>query len=306
MSVGKLKWTDIENPTPEEIDTLGREYPFHPLNLDDCLSKRQLPKVDDYEDHVFVLLQFPVYDEVKRLTRESQLSMFIGKDYFVTIHGAELKSVSDIFTSCEEDVGKRTAFMESSNSLLYHVIDTLVNDLFPLLKKVRNDLDEVEDRVFDSRASVALELMTQRRLIAELRRSIAPLRRLFLDMTVDAQRFADEDLTKYFGDVRDHIEKAWAILEEAEETIEIYKDTDYVLSTELTNKVLSVLTIIFTLTIPATVVGAIYGMNIPLPGGLNPGPLTFLGTYTSFYLLILAAFVPPVIMIVYFHSKSWV
>ncbi len=305
VSGSGLTWTDVENPAEEEIAQLGKEYPFHPLNLDDCLSRRQLPKVDDYEDHVYVLLQFPIYDEKKRLMRESQVSMFLGKDYVVTIHEQELQSLGNLFQECQADEGKRSEFMKSSTNLFYHVIDTLVNDLFPVLKRVRGDLEEIEDKVFDARVSVALELSRQRRVIADLRRMIAPLRRLFLDLTVDAQRFAPEDLTKYFSDVRDHIEKAWAVLEEAKETIEIYKDTDYVLSTELTNKVLAVLTIIFTLTIPATVVGAIYGMNVPLPGGTQTGPLTFFGPFTSFLVLMILAFVPAIAMLLYFRRRSW-
>ena len=300
-----MTWTDVENPTREEISNLGKEYPFHPLNLDDCLSRRQLPKVNDYEDHVFILLQFPVYDETRRLTRESQLSMFLGKGYLVTIHTSDLTEVGKVFSECEGNEARRAQVMKSPTSAFYHVIDALVNDFFPILQRVRNDLDEVEDKVFDIRVSVALELMTQRRLIAELRRVVAPLRRLFLDMTVDTQRFSEDKLSKYFGDVRDHIEKAWAILEEAEETIEIYKDTDYVLSTETTNKVLSVLTIIFTLTIPSTVVGAIWGMNVPLPGGINPGPLQFLGPFTSFFVLLVAAFFPAIIMVLYFRRRGW-
>ena len=305
-STSGITWTDIEDPKREDIEALGAQYPFHPLNLDDCLSKRNLPKVDDYEDHMYVLLQFPVMDEKKGLLKPCQVSMFLGRDYFVTIHEEGLPSLSALFTSCQSDEKTRSEVMRSSADIFYRVIDALVNGIFPLLKRVRTDLEDIEDKVFDPRVSVAIELMRQRRVIAELRHEVAPLRRLLLDMTVDAQRFAKQDLTKYFGDVRDHIEKAWAVLEEAKETIEIYKDTDYVLSSELTNKVLSILTIIFTLTIPATVVGSIYGTNIPLPGGIEAGPLTFLGTFTSFYVLMGIAFIPAIAMLLYFRKRGWV
>ena len=305
VSGSGLAWTDIEGPVREEIAKLGKEYPFHPLNLDDCVSKRQLPKVDEYEDHLFVLLQFPVYEEKSNLVRESQVCMFLGKDYVVTIHEKELQSLGNIFKSCQEDETRRSAYMKSTTALFYNVINTLVDDLFPVLKRVTSDLEEIEDRVFNPRQSVAVELSRQRRVIADLRRMVAPLRRLFLDMTVDVQKYGSEDYSKYFSDVREHIEKTWAVLEESKETIEIYKDTDYVLSTESTNKVLAVLTIIFTLTIPATVVGAIYGMNVPLPGGTMSGPLTFFGPFTSFILLLLLAFVPAIIMVLYFRNKTW-
>jgi magnesium transporter len=231
--------------------------------------------------------------------------MFLGKDYFVTIHEKELKSVGDLHRSCQDNAGKREALMKSSTSLFYSVIDMLVDDMFPILHRVRTELAEIEDKVFDARVSVAIEISRQRRVIADLRRMIAPLRRLFLDITVNASRFTTEDFGKHFSDVRDHIEKAWAVLDEARETIEIYKDTDYVLSTELTNKVLAVLTIIFTLTIPATVVGSLYGMNVPLPGGLATGPLTSFGPFTSFLVLMVFALAPAIVMSLYFRRKGW-
>ncbi len=305
VSDSGLTWVDVEDATQAEMLQLGHEYSLHPLNLDDCLSKRQLPKVDDYDDNLFVLLQLPIYDSGSRLVHESQMSMFLGKNYLITVHRKELKNLGDLFRSCQSDAAKRETLMKSTTHLFYRIIDALVDDLFPLLYKVTTELDEIEDKVFDERVSAAKEINRQRRVIADLRRMIAPLRRLFLDITVNASRFSEEDLRKYFSDVSDHIEKAWAILDESRETIEIYKDTDFVLSTEITNKVLAVLTIIFTLTIPATVVGAIYGMNVPLPGGLTPGPLTFFGPFTTFLVLMVLALAPAVIMLFYFRRKGW-
>jgi len=305
VSNSGLTWIDVEDPTQGEMSELGREYSLHPLNLDDCLSKRQLPKVDDYEDNLFVLLQFPIYDKETGLVHESQTSLFLGKNYVITAHRKELKILGDLFRSCQNDAGERETGMKSTTHLFYHIIDALVDDLFPILNIVMTELDDIEDKVFDAKVSAAKEINRQRRVIADLRRMIAPLRRLFLDITVNASRFSEEDLRKYFSDVGDHIEKAWAILDEARETIEIYKDTDFVLSTEVTNKVLAVLTIIFTLTIPATVIGGIYGMNVPLPGGLSSGPLTFFGPFTTFLVLMMLALVPALVMLFYFSRKGW-
>ena len=300
-----LIWLDVENPLREEVTVLARDYSFHPLNLEDCLSKRQLPKIDDHEDHMFILLHFPVYSNQKGLIISSQVSIFLGKNYLVSLHPSELKSISTIFRNFKEDAQQRTTFMNSSPRLLHHIIDVLVDEMFPLLEKVEEELDQIEDKVFDQRLSVALELSQLRRAIADLRRIISPLRRLVADLSVRVQRFASQDLSKYFSDVRDHIEKAWEILDEARETIEIYKDTDYVLSTELTNKVLAILTIVFTLTIPPTVVGALYGMNVPLPGGSETGALTFFGPYTSFLILLVLAIIPAVGMVAYFRRRGW-
>ena len=94
-------------------------------------------------------------------------------------------------------------------------------------------------------------------------------------------------------------------LEESRETMEIYKDTDFVLSTEKTNKVLAVLTIIFTLAIPSTVIGTFYGMNVNLPGGMGDNSMIF-GPFTSFIIIILASAIPAIMMFAYFKKLGWI
>ncbi|QQG48848.1 MAG: magnesium transporter CorA family protein [archaeon] len=300
-----VNWTDVESPTRQDIELLSRDHPFHPLNLDDCLSRRQLPKIEVHEDHVFVLFHIPNYDEKRRLVVKAQVSMFIGRDYVVTIHGTDVKRLTSLFLNYMESQKLRMDGMDSTPRVVHNILDVLVDDLYPILSKVRGDMDEIEDKVFDERKSVAMELSRLRRAIADLRRMISPLRALPVELWAKTKSFTNEDLSKYFGDVAEHAEKAWEVLNEAQETIEIFKDTDYVLSTELTNKVLTVLTVIFTITIPVTVVGAIYGMNIPLPGGIQNEPPTFLGPYTSFILLMALCLVSALGMVTYFRRKGW-
>jgi magnesium transporter len=131
------------------------------------------------------------------------------------------------------------------------------------------------------------------------------LKRTILELSKETQRFSEEDLTLYFDDVRDHVDKLIEILDEAKETVEIFKDTDFMLSTEKSNKILAVLTILFTFSIPASVIAAFYGMNINLPGGTQTGPSTFLGQFTSFIILIIAALIPAGVMIFWFKQKGW-
>lgn len=132
------------------------------------------------------------------------------------------------------------------------------------------------------------------------------MRRLLAELAIKSQRFArNEALSEYFGDVVDHIEKTWETLEQSKETIEIYKDTDNILSIETTNNVLSILTLVSTLTIPAVVIGTIYGMNIPMPGALVPGPPNFFCVYTMFWLTMLASIVPAGILFLYFRKRHW-
>ena len=301
-----LTWVDIQKPTREKMSILEQLYPFHELNIEDCLSKIQIPKVDRYEDHIFVILHFPTIDKEKSIPRTTQLAIFAGFDYLVTVQQGELKPLTEMFQICKVNEKQRDSFMGTSSGYLLHsIIDLLVDDLLHILMKLEGNLDDIEDVVFDEKVAVAKEISLLRREITTLRRVVIPLKRIILDLSKDIQKFSEEDLTLYFDDVKDHIDKVIEVLEESKETIEIFKDTDFMLSTEKSNKILAVLTILFTLSIPATVVAAIYGMNVNLHGGIETGPATFFGPFTSFTLLVIAAILPAVIMIWYFKRQGW-
>lgn len=288
-----------------DMTALGQNYPFHRLNLEDCLSKIQIPKIDRYEDHIFVILHFPTPDKEKGFLFK-QLAIFMGSDYLVTIHHGNLKPLEELFYACKNDEKYRNMIMGKSTGFLLHkIIDVLVDDLLHILMKVVGNIDDIEDSVFDERISIPRQISLLRREITTLRRIIIPLRRTVVDLTKDVQRFSKEDLALYFKDVQDHIEKIFEALEEARETVEIYKDTDFMLSQEKTNKILAVLTIVFTLSIPATVIGTFYGMNVNLPGGILTGTWEQLGPYTTLIFVMAISAAAALFMVLYFRRLGW-
>ncbi|HEX7178183.1 MAG TPA: magnesium transporter CorA family protein [Nitrososphaeraceae archaeon] len=300
-----LSWINIKKPTREKVMKLS-SFPFHELNLEDCLSKIQIPKLDSYDDHVFVILNFPSIDREKGLPHATQLSIFAGYDYLVTVQQGGLQPLTEAFELCKIDSKYRESFMGNSAGYLMHsIIDLLVYDLLHILMKIQGNLDDIEDVVFDEQSAVAKEISLLRREITTLRRLVFPMKRTILELSKEIQRLSEEDLTPYFDDVRDHIDKVIEVLDESKETIEIFKDTDFMLSTEKSNKILAILTILFTLSIPASIVAAFYGMNVNLPGGIETGQPTFLGEYTSFIILILIALIPLAVMIFWFKKQGW-
>lgn len=307
ISCGGLSWINIEKPTQRELDFLSLNYSFHPLALEDCVSKIQLPKIDKYGDYLFILLHFPSFKNDGQVVFASQLSIFLGKNYIVTIHQGDIKPLSDMFRSCKENEQiRRSILCNSVGYTFYRLLDALVDSFFPILDNVLRELDGIEDKVFDEKVEAVREVTSLRRRIADLRRIAFRLKRVVAGLAKEVNRFSTSDLTAYFDDIQDHIDKVWETLEECKETIEIYKDTDFVLNTEKTNKILAILTIVFTLSIPATVVGTIYGMNIHLPGGLEPEPWDFLGPYTTFIILLIISLVPALLMLWYFRRVRWI
>jgi magnesium transporter len=299
-------WIEIAKPTRHEMKKLAERFPFHELNLEDCLSKIQIPKIDRYEDHVFVIVNFPTLEK-ERIPRSSQLAAFIGSGYLVTIHQGELKPISEIFQQCTRSDKARQELMGRSAGYLFHsIIDALTDDLLNLVRKIVGNIEDIEDVVFDEHANAAGEISYIRRQITVLRRIAIPLKRTLGEISAkDIRRFSEEDLTLYFDDINDHIDKVIDTLEESKETIEIYKDTDYLHGTDRSNKILAILTIVFTLSIPVTIMSSLYGMNVDIPA-IEDESLKFLGRYTTFIVIVIGSSAGAVAMALYFHKIKWI
>jgi magnesium transporter len=299
-------WIDIIKPNRDEMKKISERFPFHELNLEDCLSKIQIPKIDRYEDHAFVILNFPTLEK-ERIPRSRQLAAFIGSGYLVTVHEEELRPISEIFQQCAQSDKARQELMGRSAGYLFHsIIDVLTDDLLNLVRKIVGNIEDIEDVVFDEHANAASEISYIRRQITVLRRIAIPLKRTVNEIaSKDIRRFSEEDLTLYFDDVNDHIDKVIDTLEESKETIEIYKDTDYLHGTDRSNKILAILTIIFTLSMPVTIMSSLYGMNVDIPT-IEDASLKFLGRYTTFIMIVLASSFIAVAMALYFHKIKWI
>ncbi|MDH4367905.1 MAG: magnesium transporter, partial [Dehalococcoidia bacterium] len=143
----KLTWFYIEKPTSQEVAFLAQRFHFHPLDLDDVLSRIQRPKIDVYKDYLFIVLHFPVFDKENRITRPSETDIFIGENYVVTVHcTGDLKPLAKFFQECETDKQSRESYLgRSSGFLLYHILDRLVGSCFPILDKVTQNIDDIED-----------------------------------------------------------------------------------------------------------------------------------------------------------------
>jgi len=307
----EFAWIDLQNPDREDVEKLAAKYNFNELNIEDCMTKFELPKLDSYDDHFFVILHFPPLAQKIGISKNSQLSIFIGKDFLVTVHQGDLKPLVELVDTCKSDLDqemKSRLLGESSGDLLHEIIDALVDDLLHTSRKIIANLDEMEDNVFDEAKPVARSIALLRREINRLRRISVPLKKFVLEIAKNVKRFSDnsdDELSLYFDDVIDHIDKVIETLEESRETMEIYKDTDFVLSNEKTNKVLAVLTMIFTLAIPSTVIGTFYGMNVNLPGGIGDNVM-IVGPFTTFIVIILASVIPAIIMFAYFKKLGWI
>ena len=264
---GELTWVNIEAPTEQETEYLAQNYPFHPLDLDDCLSRIQRPKIDEYDEYLFLVFHFPVFSKEARVTTLSQVSVFIGQNYLITLHNGDLKPLVKLFNQCQsEEEIRQEHFGQGSGYLLYRIVDRLVDYCLPILNKIGGNIEAVEDNIFSERVrGTVREISALRRDVISFRRIIWPMRAVIGSLEPKIRRFTKMDMAVYFGDMTDHVDKIWDALDEYKEIIEGLNDTHDSLATNRTNEVVRMLTVIATILLPLTVIASIYGMNVPLP-----------------------------------------
>jgi len=300
---GEMTWINIERPTERETEYLAQNFPFHPLDLDDCLSRIQRPKVDEYKDYLFLVFHFPVFSKEARVTTSSQLSVFISEKYLITLHKGELKPLVKLFRECQIDEESCEENLSlGSGYLLYRIIDRLVDYCLPILNKIGDNIEEVDESIFSNQGvpRAIEELSTLRRDVISFRRTIWPMRAVVGSLEPKIRRFTKTDLTVYFGDMVDHVDKVWDALDEYKEIIEGLHATHDSLLSYRVNDVLRVLTVLATIGTVLTVVASFYGMNVLLPGGATPGGNPYTWIVLAVVMLMLVAG-----MLFYFHRKHW-
>ena len=277
---GKLTWFYIEKPTSQEVAFLAQRFHFHPLDLDDVVSRIQRPKIDEYDDYLFMVLHFPVFDKENRITRPSEINIFVGENYVVTVHcTGDLKPLTRFFQECEDSKESRERYLgRSSGFLLYHILDRMVASGFPILDKVTQNIDDIEDIILTKPVPETVrEISLIRRDLISFRRVIHPQIAVIETLEREEYPFFKEDQEIYFGDIADHIRKIWDGLEDCKEVIDGLADTSNWLTSHRIQEIMRILTIIMGVLAPPTLIASIYGMNIPLPGGVNSGGLLTLG-----------------------------
>jgi magnesium transporter len=270
LSAHDLTWIHLDSPTSEEATLLAERFGWHPLDIEDVLSKRQRPKIDEYAEdgYLFVVLHFPVYDKAVQRLNAAELDVFVGQDYLVTLPNVELLPVTRLFRRCEEDEELRDQlFSKGSGYLFYHVLDDLFDYCFPILDKIAHKLDAIEDDVFEGRSeAVVRDISDAKQEIISYRKIIKPERATLRVLERQIERFLPEDLELYFDDIVDAAERIWDLLDNHKEVVEALEDTNESVISHRQNRVLLVLTIVSVILLPLTLITGLFGMNVRFPG----------------------------------------
>ena len=297
LSADGLTWIHLDPPIDAEVvNTLRERFGWHPLDVEDVLSKRQRPKVDDYVDdgYLFGVLHFPAYDKNIQRLNAGELDFFIGSDYLVTISNAQLNPVTKLFTQLQED---SRLFSKGSGRLLYEILDDLFDYCFPILDKIAYKLDSIEDDIEDRRSEeIVTDISKVKQEIISYRKIVKPQRPALRLLERHIERFLPEELELYFDDIVDASERIWDILDNYKEVVEALEDTNESVISHRQNDVLRILTTFSVVLLPLTLITGFFGMNVHFPG---------FETAWAFWTIFTGMCLAFVSMLVFFRWKRW-
>jgi magnesium transporter len=264
-----LRWIHIERPRPIDRAWLEEHFDFHPLDYEDIYSRNQRPKIDEYDEYVFIVLHFPRYDKQVGRLNAAELDMFVGPDYVITIPNEPIPPVEYLFERCRTSEELREQyFSKGPGYLLYRIVDNCVDASFPMLRKIGAKLEHYEEDIFEGRSSTEIvrDISNVKQEIINFRKIIRPQRAVMGDLERTKNRYVAEDLDIYFDDINDASERIWQMLEGYKETVEALEDTNESVLTHRLNDVLRVLTAFSVVLLPLTLIASIWGMNVRVPG----------------------------------------
>ncbi len=298
LSANGLTWVNLDLPTAEAATMLAERFGWHPLDIEDVLSKRQRPKVDEYPEYLFVVLHFPVYDKAVQRLNAAELDLFLGPGYLVTLPNVELLPITRLFhRSAEDEALREGLFGKGSGYLLYHVLDDLFDYCFPILDKIGHKLDSIEDEMFEGRSEeVVRDISNVKQEIISYRKIIKPERSTLRVLERSAQRFLPEELDLYFGDIVDAAERIWDLLDNYKEVVEGLEQTNESVISHRQNNVLRILTVVSVTLLPLTLITGLFGMNVDFPG---------FGTAAAFWAIVGTMVALGAGLVAFFRFKRW-
>ena len=262
-----LRWINIERPRPADRAWLEEHFDFHPLDYEDVFSRNQRPKVDEYPGYLFVVLHFPAYDKKIGRLNQAEVDIFIGPDYVITLPNEPIQPLEYLYERCrtrEED--REQLFAKGPGYLLYKIVDGCVDAAFPMLAKIGNKLENLEEDIFEGRSkAIVRDLSNAKQEIINFRKITRPQRAALRDLE-RTKRYIPENLDIYFDDINDASERIWDMLENYKEVVEGLESTNESVLTHEANDVLRLLTALSAVILPLTLITGVFGMNVKVPG----------------------------------------
>lgn len=295
-------WIDLENPTQEETkQVLEGIFQFHPLAIEDCIAPSQLPKVEEYDDYLFMVIHAVDFDRKDELFRTEKLNLFLGKNYLVTWHRQPFRSVQAALDRC----GKNALTARGSDRIAHSILDSIVDHYLPVLHEFGEDINEVESLVLEggghqktmNRMLTMNRVLQLKKEVLYLCQIIRPQRDILNRLARGEFKIIRPQLIPYYRDIYDHLGRYFEMAEMYRDSLSNTMQLYLSLSSNQTSEIVKVLTLFTVITTPITIISSWYGMNFH--------EMPELGNPFGYYSVILFTLLSTVSCVVYFKRRGW-
>ena len=295
-------WVDFSGEPAATSLPILQGFGFHPLSIDDALQETHVPKLDDWGDYLYIVLNYmdARKDGDAWNTSVDELDVFLGLNYIITHHDHPIAAVDAAWEACDRDT---RLLQDGPDHLLYKITDYLVADYMPIIEEIDSAIDEVEDHVFERPSPYTLErLFALKRVLLAMRRILLPQREVLNRLARDPYKVIDPKDRIFFRDIYDHLVRLHDLNESLRDLVGGAQDTYLSVVNNRMNEIMKTLTIITVLFMPLTFLTGYFGMNFFEP----PGTLNAWTAEPVFYLTLAVIFVTPFIMYLWMRRRTWV
>ncbi len=256
---GLILWVNLDRPTPEETRAvLEGVFQFHPLAIEDCVAPSSLPKIEDYEDYLFIVMHAVDFNRADKFTT-TELNLFLGRDFLVTFHPSPLRSVAAVVERCAKASG---IVARGPDRLAHLLLDALVDNYKPVTDEFRAELDEMEaDVLSGAPGDLTARLLAVRSELATLRATVRPQREVAARLAYGESKLIRPVMLPYYRDLRDNLVRIEETAVTLADQLLISFDLHLSRSDFEANQGIKVLTALTAVSLPATIIGTWYGMN---------------------------------------------
>jgi magnesium transporter len=254
-----IVWVDVSDPTSADFIELAEEFGFHPLSIEDSRKQHQRPKVEEFTGYYFIVLYEVGWTPETGLELR-ELHIFLGRNYLVTVHSTPIQAISTaerLWREWKQELAER-----GTGLLAYLLMDSVVDNYFPVLDSMSDKIDDLEDRIFIEYHQDTIEDMFRiKKHLLFLRRAVTPLRDVFNTLLRREQPIFSRDTVVYFQDVFDHLIRVSDTIDSLRDMVGAAMDAFLSISGNRTNMVMKRLTSISAILMSVTLIAGIFGMN---------------------------------------------
>jgi len=299
----KVNWINVDGLSDIDLlQFLGKRFGLHPLALEDVVNTSQRPKLEQYDDHLFIVSEMVYFDGSHKLTAE-QLSIFLGSNFVITLQEETGEDWFEIIRSRLRS-GRGYVRKMKSDYLAYAILDAIVDHLFPVLEVIGDQLNESEEELLGRPSRESLRsIYNVQRLLLQFRRAAWPHREIFNGMLRDETGLIHSETRVFLRDCYDHATQIIDMVETYRDLAAGLMDVHFASIDSRTNEIMRVLTVVSVFFLPLTFLAGVYGMNFNTDSKWNLPELNWHFGYLYFWGVCL---VIALTMFLFFKRKRWI